>query len=256
MIQLRSLTAGYNGKPVVENVSLEFRPGQVLALLGPNGSGKSTLLKAALGLIPVMGGQVLYDGADMTSLSHRQIAQKAAFLTQNRPLSSILGLRMVLHGRFPYLSYPRRYSKTDYAIARQAMDATGTRPYENTNISKLSGGQRQGIYLAMALAQKTETILMDEPTTYLDIRRQLEFVQTARTLAREGKAVVLVLHDIPMALRSADRIAVLRSGKLLCCDTPEAVYAGGTLDEVFGVSVHRMDTPHGPQYYCVAKEAF
>ena len=203
-----------------------------------------------------MGGQVLYDGADMTSLSHRQIAQKAAFLTQNRPLSSILGLRMVLHGRFPYLSYPRRYSKADYAIARQAMDATGTRPYENTNISKLSDGQRQGIYLAMALAQKTETILMDEPTTYLDIRRQLEFVQTARTLAREGKAVVLVLHDIPMALRSADRIAVLSGGKLLCCDTPEAVYADGTLDEVFGVSVHRMDTPHGPQYYCVAKEAF
>ena len=129
MIQLRSLTAGYNGKSVVENVTLEFRPGQVLALLGPNGSGKSTLLKAALGLIPVMGGQVLYDGADMTSLSHRQIAQKAAFLTQNRPLSSILGLRMVLHGRFPYLSYPRRYSKADLAIARQAMDATGTRPY-------------------------------------------------------------------------------------------------------------------------------
>ena len=103
MIQLRSLTAGYNGKSVVENVTLEFRPGQVLALLGPNGSGKSTLLKAALGLIPVMGGQVLYDGADMTSLSHRQIAQKAAFLTQNRHLSSILGLRMVVQGRISKL---------------------------------------------------------------------------------------------------------------------------------------------------------
>ena len=249
MIQLRSLTAGYNGKPVVENVSLEFRPGQVLALLGPNGSGKSTLLKAALGLIPVMGGQVLYDGADMTSLSHRQIAQKAAFLTQNRPLSSILGLRMVLHGRFPYLSYPRRYSKADYAIARQAMDATGTRPYENTNISKLSGGQRQGIYLAMALAQKTETILMDEPTTYLDIRRQLEIMNTARELAARGKAVVLVLHDIALALERADRVAVLREGALVCWDILETVFRSGVLQQTFRVGIERMDTPHGIRYY-------
>ena len=249
MIQLRSLTAGYNGKSVVENVTLEFRPGQVLALLGPNGSGKSTLLKAALGLIPVMGGQVLYDGADMTSLSHRQIAQKAAFLTQNRPLSSILGLRMVLHGRFPYLSYPRRYSKADYAIARQAMDATGTRPYENTNISKLSGGQRQGIYLAMALAQKTETILMDEPTTYLDIRRQLEIMNTGRELAARGKAVVLVLHDIALALERADRVAVLREGALVCWDIPETVFRSGVLQQTFRVGLHRMDTPHGIRYY-------
>ncbi|MDY3281741.1 ABC transporter ATP-binding protein [Dysosmobacter sp.] len=254
MIQLKDLSAGYGSKPIVDRVTLDFLPGQVLVLLGPNGSGKSTLLKAALGLLPAMGGQVLFDGAAMASLTRRQIARKAAFLSQSRPQSSILALRMVLHGRFPYLSYPRRYSREDYAIARRAMDAAGVRAYENTNVSRLSGGQRQGVYLAMALAQDTETILMDEPTTYLDIHRQLQVMDTARALAGQGKAVVLVLHDIPLALRGADRIALLESGRLACCGTPEEVYAGGALDRVFGVAVHRVDTPHGPQYYCTEKE--
>ncbi|MGM9537779.1 MAG: ABC transporter ATP-binding protein, partial [Candidatus Onthomonas sp.] len=207
------------------------------------------------GLLPALGGQVFYDGADIKTLSRREIAQKAAFLTQSRNTPSILALRMVLHGRFPYLSYPRRYGKQDYAIARRAMEATGSLAYENTNVSQLSGGQRQGVYLAMALAQNTETVFMDEPTTYLDIGRQLQTIETARSLARQGKAVVLVLHDLSLALRGADRVAVLEAGHLRCCDTPGVIYESGILDQVFGVAVHRMDTPHGPQYYCTAKEA-
>lgn len=106
----------------------------------------------------------------------------------------------------------------------------------------------------MALAQDTETIFMDEPTTYLDISRQLQTMETARSLARQGKAVVLVLHDLALALRGADRVAVLADGRLRCCDTPDKIYASGMLDQVFGVAVHRMETPHGPQYYCTAKE--
>ncbi|MGM9594536.1 MAG: ABC transporter ATP-binding protein [Candidatus Onthomonas sp.] len=254
MIQIRQLSAGYSGVPVVQEVSLDFLPGQVLVLLGPNGCGKSTLLKASLGLLPPMGGQVLYDGVEITQLSRKEIARKAAFLTQSRNTPSIQALRMVLHGRFPYLSYPRRYGKQDYAIARSALEATGSLCHENTNVSALSGGQRQGVYLAMALAQDTETIFMDEPTTYLDIGRQLQTMETARSLALQGKAVVLVLHDLALALRGADRVAVLADGRLCCCDTPEAVYQNGILNQVFGVSVHRMDTPHGPQYYCTAKE--
>lgn len=250
MIQLKNLSAGYSGDPVVRNVTLDICPGQVLVLLGPNGSGKSTLLKAALGLIPSLGGEILYDGVPMTRLSRKEIARKAALLAQSRNTPSIQALRMVLHGRFPYLSYPRRYSGEDKAIARAAMDATGTRQYEDSNVSQLSGGQRQGAYLAMALAQDTETVFMDEPTTYLDIRRQLETMETARSLARGGKAVVLVLHDISLALRAADRVAVLEAGALTAWDTPAAVYESGVLERAFGVQVHRLDTPHGIQYYC------
>lgn len=254
MIQLKELSAGYAGKAVIHNISLEFIPGQVLVLLGPNGCGKSTLLKAALGLLPALSGGVLYDGVPLPSLTRRQIAQRASFLTQSRNTPSIQALRMVLHGRFPYLSYPRRYGKHDYAIARAAMDRTDCRQYESTSLAALSGGQRQGVYLAMTLAQDTQTVFMDEPTTFLDISRQLQTMQTARSLARDGKAVVLVLHDLSLALRGADRIAVLDRGFLQDCGTPENIFRSGVLDQVFGVSVHCADTPHGKQYYCTGKE--
>ena len=254
MIQLKNVSAGFYGEAVVREVSLDILPGQVLVLLGPNGSGKSTLLNAALGLLPTMGGEIIYDGVEIHQLSRKQVARKAAFLTQSRNTPSIQALRMVLHGRFPYLSYPRRYSSEDYAIARRAMEETACREHENTNVSELSGGQRQGVYLAMALAQDTQTVFMDEPTTYLDISHQLRLMGTARALAESGKAVVLVLHDLALALRCADRVAVLDGGELLCCDVPEAVYGSGVLDRVFGVNVHRVPTPYGTQYYCTEKE--
>ena len=253
MIQVKNLSAGYFGKTVVKDVTLDFVPGEVLVLLGPNGSGKSTLLKAALGLIPSMSGEVLCDGVDMKTMKRKEIAQKAALLSQSRNTPSIQAFKMVLHGRFPYLSYPRQYSAEDKAIAHKAMELTGSSQHAEENVSELSGGQRQGVYLAMALAQDTETIFMDEPTTYLDINRQLQIMQTARDLANQGKAVVLVLHDLSMALSGADRVAVFGNGQMLCCDKPEAVYESGVLGQTFGVDVHRMETAHGVQYYCTAR---
>lgn len=249
MIQLKNLSAGYFGKTVVKNVNLTFGLGQVTVLLGPNGSGKSTLLKTALGLIDASEGEILYDGVEIRRLKRKEIAKKAAFLTQSRNTPAIQAFRMVLHGRFPYLSYPRQYSKRDYEIAHKAMEITGCQEFENRKMSELSGGQRQSVYLAMALAQDTETIFMDEPTTYLDVNRQLQMMQMARKLAEEGKAVVLVLHDLILALRYADQIAVLSEGELVCCDEPEVVYDSGVLEQVFGVKVHDVETSHGKQYY-------
>lgn len=250
MICVKNLCAGYYGKTIVKDVSMEFKPGEVLVLLGPNGSGKSTFLKAALGLLPAMGGEVLYDGINMKQMKRKEIAQKAAFLSQSRNTPSIQAFRMVLHGRFPYLSYPRQYSKMDHEMARDAMEATGSDAYADCNVSELSGGQRQAVYLAMALAQDTETIFMDEPTTFLDINRQLQIMETARKLAKTGKAVVLVLHDIALALGGADRVAVFAEGSLRSIDTPQKVFESGVLDEVFDIKIHKMDTPHGTQYYC------
>ena len=254
MIEVKALTAGYGGTPVIENVTLSFPPGEILAVLGPNGSGKTTLLKAALGLIPSLSGQVLYEGRDIRQCGRREIARQAAYLTQSRNTPSIQALRMVLHGRFPYLSYPRSYGREDYDIARRSMDRAGCRDFEQMNVSRLSGGQRQSVYLAMALAQQTRTVFMDEPTTYLDISRQFRTMQMARALAGEGKAVVMVLHDLSQALGCADRVAVLERGRLLAWDTPERVYERGVLEQAFGVCVHRVDTPQGLQYYCTAKE--
>ena len=254
MIELVNLSAGYRGEDVLRGVTLAFRPGEVLALLGPNGCGKSTLLKAALGLIPATGGEVRCDGVPLARLSRREIAQRAALLTQSRTTPVITALRMVLHGRFPYLGYPRRYGREDMAIARAALARVGAAQHADRNVGELSGGQRQSVYLAMALAQQTQTLLMDEPTTYLDIAHQLATMQTARALAREGRAVVLVLHDIPLALRMADRIAVMRDGQLAACGTPQEIEQSGVIDRVFHVALHAADTPHGRQYYCMPQQ--
>ena len=161
---------------------------------------------------------------------------------------------MVLHGRFPYLGYPRRYRAEDYETARKALEWAGAGDLADRPVGELSGGQRQKVYLAMALAQDTETIFMDEPTTYLDVRHQLEVMAVSRRLADMGRAVVLVLHDLSLALREADRLAVLSEGTLRQLGTPEEVFGSGELDRAFGVTVRRVWTESGWLYYCQEKQ--
>jgi iron complex transport system ATP-binding protein len=251
MIELRHLDVGYGENTILRGVDLSLRPGRVLALLGPNGCGKSTLLRTVLGLQPKLGGEILFDGAPFETLSSRQVAQKVAYLAQSRTVPNITARRMVLHGRFPYLSYPRRYSKADYEAVERALQWADGADLADCPMEKLSGGQRQKIYLAMALAQDTQTILMDEPTTYLDIGHQLEVMDIAHRLAGEGRAVVLVLHDLCLAMRNADDVGVLADGRLLFRGTPEQVYAAGVLDRAFGVTLRRVRTESGWQYYCL-----
>ena len=254
MIELKNLSAGYGGKTVVQNVSMTFPAGQVTVLLGPNGSGKSTLLKAALGLIEAGREQVFYDGVPIEKLSRRQVARSAALLAQSRPTAEIEAERLVLHGRFPYLAYPRQYSRKDRQIARQAMERTGAAAYAQTLVSRLSGGQRQSVYLAMLLAQQTRTVFLDEPTAFLDIRHQLELMDWMKALAVEGRAAVMVLHDLPLAMEYADRIALLERGKLVFQGSPEALYSSGKIDEVFGIRFTRLLGEDGFHYICSRRE--
>lgn len=249
MIELKNLSAGYGGRDVVHDISLAFTPGRVLALLGPNGCGKSTLLRTALGLNPKSGGEVLMDGAPLEALSPRERALKAAYLSQSRSTPNITAYKMVLHGRFPHLSYPRRYRKEDYEAVERALDWADAADVARRSMGELSGGQRQKVYLAMALAQEAPTLLMDEPTTFLDVGHQLEVMAAARRLAKEGRAVVMVLHDLPLALRGADDAALLSEGRLAAYGTAEEVYRSGALDQVFGVALRRMETESGWQYY-------
>lgn len=250
MIALKDLTVGYHGEALLSQVNLEFPQGQVTVLLGPNGCGKSTLLRTVLGLLPPLSGEILYDGEPISSLSGGAVARKAAYMAQNHTVPSIVAQRMVLHGRFPYLSFPRKYRKEDHEAVRRALETAGGLDLSNRPMQELSGGQRQKVYLAMALAQETGTILMDEPTTWLDIRHQLEVMATARALAESGRAVGLVSHDLCLALRTADRVAVLAQGALQLAAPPEEAFASGVLDLAFGVQVRRVETPTGWQYYC------
>lgn len=249
MIELRDLTVGYDGQPVLSHVDLEFRPGEVTVLIGPNGCGKTTLIRSALGLHPAVNGQVLVDGRPIEELLPRELAQRAAYLAQSRNVPNITAERMVLHGRFPYLSYPRRYRTEDKAAARAALERVGAADLAHRSMLELSGGQRQKVYLAMVLAQDAQTVFLDEPTTFLDAKHQLEVLDTARWLAERGKAAVLVLHDLCLALRGADRLALLAEGRLRCCGTPEELFSSGTIQEAFGVELRRTRTEAGWRYY-------
>lgn len=249
MIELNHLRAGYPGRPVLEDVCLDFRPGEVFAVLGPNGCGKSTLLRASNGLLPRTGGEILLDGRPIEALSAKEIAQKAAYLPQSRSVPNITAGRMVLHGRFPYLSYPRRYGQKDHEMVRKALEWVGASDLASRPLPELSGGQRQKVYLAMALAQDTPTVLMDEPTTYLDISCQLEVMALARRLAEEGRAVVMVLHDLSLALRYAHRAVLLCGGRVRQTGTPEELFEGRALEEVMGASLGRVETAEGWRYY-------
>ena len=250
MIELQHVSAGYRDGTILRDVSLSFPPGTVTVLMGPNGCGKTTLLKTALGLLPKLEGTILYDGADISALSPREIAQKAAYLSQSRNVPRITVGRMVLHGRFPYLDYPRHYRKEDYEIVRNCLRQTDSLGLIDRQMGELSGGQRQKVYLAMALAQQTRTIFMDEPTTYLDVRHQLEVMETARALARQGVAVVLVLHDLSLALRTADQAVVLDRGGVALAGSPDEIYSSHILDRVFQVRVCRVAADSGWQYFC------
>lgn len=250
MIEVRELCAGYRGKEVLHNVSLTFPAGCVTVLLGPNGCGKSTLLRTILGLQPSSSGQIRVDGTALDRLSPRRLAQKAAYLPQSRGIPNISAFRMVLHGRFPYLPYPRRYRKEDYQIAGDALRLVGAEDLAECFLPELSGGQRQKVYFAMAMAQGTPAVLMDEPTTYLDIQHQLEVMRISKELASGGTCVVLVLHDLCLAMKVADQVAVMEHGRVVGWGTPEEIYAADLLSRVFAVRVRRVQTESGWQYYC------
>ena len=249
MLEIRNLSTGYPGNPVLRDISLTLAGGCVNVIVGPNGCGKSTLLKALAGILPATGSAAL-DGQQLLTLPPRELAQRIAFLPQNRPVPEISVKNLVLHGRFPYLSYPRRYRQEDQKIAQAAMEKMGVAELSDRSLTSLSGGQRQKVYIAMALAQDTPVVLLDEPNSFLDIAHQLQLMAQAKALAAEGKTVVLVLHDLSMALECADWLAVFSEGKCLLQGSPENAFQSGCLDRAFGVKVYRVQTPEGWKYYC------
>ncbi|MBD5139772.1 MAG: ABC transporter ATP-binding protein [Ruminococcus sp.] len=244
------LRAGYGGKEILHGISVGFESGKVTVIAGPNGCGKSTLLKTIIRITPASGGRVLADGRDTSEMTAAELARHIAYLPQKKNIPDLTVMTMVLHGRFAHLSYPRRYRKEDIAAAEEALRITELTELADENMSRLSGGTQQRAFLAMALAQSSPVILMDEPASFMDISYQLKLMELSRRLADSGKAVVMVLHDLPAALKYADEIIVMSEGNTAAAGTPDEVFESGVLDRVFGIQMKRTVTENGIVYYC------
>lgn len=246
MIELRHIAAGYGGRTVLTDVSAAFEKGRLTSVIGVNGCGKSTLLKTALGILPRINGEISIDGQPLGSLSRTEIARKIAYLPQGKNTPDMTVEQMVLHGRFPHLDYPRRYTGQDREIALSAMKQAGVDGLAHKPLHALSGGMRQNAYIAMALAQSTDYILLDEPTTFLDIAHQLELMKTLRELADKGRGIVAVMHDLPMAFTYSDRIVLLHEGTVVGDAAPEQLCRQNAIQPLFGVAVDK--SADGPGY--------
>ena len=240
MLEIKNVTAGYGKQTVLNGITAAFEKGKLTSIIGVNGCGKSTLLKVMLGILPITDGIVKIDGRELSSLKRNEIAQQVAYLSQGKNTPDMTVMQMVLHGRFPYLSYPRRYTSRDREIAYSAMEKVGMKDLAEKPLYSLSGGMRQNAYIAMALAQDTDYILLDEPTTYLDIAHQLELMRILRKLADSGKGIVTVMHDLPLAFDFSDRLAVMNNGMISIQATPGEISESHIVEDIFGVKIKQV----------------
>ena len=250
ILEAKNVSFSYRrrGKPVLQNVSLTVESGEITGLFAPSGYGKTTLCRLLAGYEKPDSGQILLDGRDIFTIPPKEFARMAAVLPQSREVPAIPARSLVMHGRFPYLGFPRRPTPADHAAVERAMHDAGAWEYRDSYLTQLSGGERQKVYLAMVLAQDTGVVFMDEPATYLDISHQFEILRLMRTLRGAGKTVVTVLHDLGQALSVSDRILLLDGGRAVFFGAPDALFQSGKLDEVFGIRSQKITIDGAEEY--------
>lgn len=234
-LSARNLTLGYRDRHVVEGLDVEIPDGRITAIVGPNACGKSTLLRGLSRLLAPVSGEVLLDGTDIQSMSTRDVARVLSLLPQTpQAPDGITVADLVGRGRYPHQGWFRRWTGEDDAIVEAAMVATGVLPLASRNVEELSGGQRQRAWIAMTLAQRADILLLDEPTTYLDITHQIEVLDLLVDVNREsGTTVVMVLHDLDLACRYADHLVAMRDGRIVAEGAPADVVTSELVLEVF-----------------------
>ncbi len=239
MLEIKAVSGGYGAKKVLENINAVFPSGHIVSVIGENGCGKSTLLQMCCGLLRPSEGKVAINGEDISKMKRRDIALKVSYMEQSHNPGSITVRALVSHGRFPHLGYPRRLTARDKEAVELALSDANAIGFADMNVSELSGGQQQRAYIAMTLAQDADIVLMDEPCTYLDIGGCFEIVRLAEKLKKRGKTVIMVLHDLNMALSCADIAAVMKNGRLLGAAAPQEIIEKGLISEAFGVDARR-----------------
>ncbi|TCK09174.1 ABC transporter ATP-binding protein [Marinobacterium mangrovicola] len=245
---------GYQGQVIVPELSVQIPRHKMTALIGPNGCGKSTLLKALAGLLKPYSGSVRIDNHPLGSISRRELALKLAFLPQKPQAPESIRVKdLVGYGRFPYQGLMRGACDQDRKIVHWAMNETGVEAYAERPIEALSGGQQQRVWIAMAIAQQAEILLLDEPTTFLDWGHQLEVLELLERLNREaGLSVVMSLHDLNQAAQYSDNVLVMKEGALIAEGAPTDVITADLLHEVFRVEAECVTGKSG-KLHCIAR---
>ncbi len=231
------LSVGYDQKVIIPSMKVAIPKNKITTIIGPNGCGKSTLLKSLARVIPHQSGTIFINGKNMADLPTIEIARQMALLPQGPQAPAGLKVSdLVSYGRFPYQKGLGRLTAEDYAIIQKAMEETGITELKDRSIDQLSGGQRQRVWIAMCLAQDTPIILLDEPTTYLDISHQLEILELLEKLNREEhKTIALVIHDLNLAARFSDWMIVMRKGRVLQEGTAQTIMTSAVLKEAFSL---------------------
>lgn len=254
-LQAHGVSIGYGTLPVVAGLDLSIPRGQFTVLIGPNGSGKSTILRGLAGLLPLSSGRVTLDGTPIAQLPSRSVARRIAFLAQSATAPEGMTVAdLVRQGRYPHRGVFGAWTDADTDAVVQAMTLASVTDLRDRRLDSLSGGQRQRAWIAMALAQQGDILLLDEPTTWLDLAHQIELLDLARDLIRtRGATVVAVLHDLNQAARYADHLVLLRDGQVQSQGTPADVLTSASVHDVFGVAVRIMPDPETGLPMCVPR---
>tara|TARA_B100000902_G_C27294879_1_gene909324 strand:- start:31 stop:807 length:777 start_codon:yes stop_codon:yes gene_type:complete len=253
----KSFSTGYTKSKIIKNLSFKLNSREWLGIIGSNGSGKSTLFKGTLKFIPTLSGDITLDGKSIKDYSRNSLSKKIAYLPQQ--LNNNLNFsveELVALGRYPYKKFwDLDLNNKDFNIVKKAMEIVEIEKLKNKLINELSGGQIQRAYLAMSIAQNPKILLLDEPTTFLDINYQIKFLESLRQLIKNnGISIITVLHDINLAARFCDRIAILKNGKLIDINTPQKVLTECNFKKAFDIDSYILNTPVGLQLFPVSKK--
>jgi iron complex transport system ATP-binding protein len=255
-LEARELTLAYDRDPIVRELSLRVVAGRMTALVGANASGKSTLLRGLARLLKPAGGAVYLDGQAIAQLPTKQVARRMAVLRQSPDVpEGVTARELVAQGRYPHQRLLRQWSRADEAAVERALAATGMTDLADRELDELSGGQRQHAWIAMTLAQEAQVMLLDEPTTYLDLNHQVRVLELLRELnEHHGRTIVMVLHDLNQAARYAHDVLAIKDGRLVAAGPPTAVVSERVIREVFGLDVRVIDDPVTGGPLCVPAE--
>ena len=238
IIELKNLSIGYGNKSVLQDVNAKINKGEIVGIIGCNGAGKSTLLKTIRGLLPKQSCEILYFGRKLESFSEKELAREVAYLQQNVEVGfGYTGKDIVLAGRYPYMKWWKGESISDEELALKCMEYTGTKELAERPVNEVSGGQKQRILLAKVLAQQTPILFLDEPTTGLDMVYQEEIFRFSKALAKMGKTILMVVHELNLAAKYCSRIILLGEGTVIADGRPDNVFTEKILSKAYNAPV-------------------